>query len=161
MPTHYILAKPVAGLISSMPGSVLMLPTIKVTWVILPITTTMENGLWMGYNWVKPKNWYNQVRINMNLFHNRLVKPIDALKRSDLMFQNAGFNVNANAQTKKLWWVGFNFNVKADDNDFYEARSAGRVFRNKGSKGMNICLKVIRSKNFHGLQSFCRNRRSV
>jgi hypothetical protein len=108
----------------------------------------MENGLWMGYNWVKPKNWYNQLRLNMNLFHNRLVKPMDALKRSNLMFQNAGFNVNANAQTKKLWWLGFNFNVNADYNDFYEPRSAGRVFRNKGSKGMSVWFESNSVKKF-------------
>lgn len=24
----------------------------------------LENGLWMGYNWNKPKNWYNQMRLN-------------------------------------------------------------------------------------------------
>ncbi|MBC7535564.1 MAG: carbohydrate binding family 9 domain-containing protein [Ferruginibacter sp.] len=99
---------------------------------------SMDQGFWMGYNWNKPKNWYNQMRINGNFWYGRLVSPIDYLKRKSLMYQNLGGNINGNAQTKKLQRIGFSVNVNADNNDFYEPRSYGRVFRNKGSVGMSL-----------------------
>lgn len=98
---------------------------------------TMDQGVWVGYNWTKPKNWYNQMRLNFNFWYNRLVSPLDVLQRKSMMYQNAGGNVNGNAQTKKLWWIGGSINWGFDYNDFYEARLRGRVFRNKGSIGIN------------------------
>jgi len=98
----------------------------------------MEEGVWAGYSWTEPKRWYNQIRINTNLWYNRLVTPIDVLKRKELMYQNLGYNVNANAQAKKLWRAGFNFSINEKYNDFYEPRSFGRVFRNTGSKSLKI-----------------------
>lgn len=99
---------------------------------------TMDQGLWVGYNWTKPKFWYNQMRINANLWYSRLVSPIDVLRRNEMMYQNATANINANAQTKKLWWLGFDINFGANYNDFYEARDYGRVFKNKGSSSINV-----------------------
>ncbi|MEP7165257.1 MAG: DUF5916 domain-containing protein [Ferruginibacter sp.] len=99
---------------------------------------TMDQGLWMQYNWRKPKGWYNQMRINLNAWYGRLVSPIDNLRRKEMMYQNAGGNINGNAQTKKLQWVGFSLNVSAAYNDFYEPRSFGRVFHNKGSEGLYV-----------------------
>jgi hypothetical protein len=99
---------------------------------------TMDQGLWMQYNWRKPRSWYNQMRINFNAWYGRLVSPIDVLKRKEMMYQNTGLNINGNAQTKKLRWIGFSFNASADYNDFYEPRSYGRVFHNRGSVGMYV-----------------------
>jgi len=92
---------------------------------------TMDQGFWAGYNWMKPKGWYNQIRININGWYSRLVSPIDILRRKEMMFQNAGLNLNFNAQTKKLWWFGMNINGGPNSHDFYEPRSYGRVFQNK------------------------------
>ncbi len=100
---------------------------------------TMDQGVWAGYNWNKPRKWYNSLRINTNIWYSRLVTPIDALRRSSLMFQGAGINFNFNAQTKKLWQIGLNINGGPGGNDFYEPRTDlkyGRVFRNKGRIGM-------------------------
>jgi len=99
---------------------------------------TIDNGLWMGYKWVKPKKWFNNLRLNFNSFYSRLVTPIDLLKRKEMMYQNGGGNVNMNGQTKKLWFVGANVNWGYNYNDFYEARLPGRVFKNKGRIGMAI-----------------------
>ena len=96
---------------------------------------TMDQGLWMGYNWVKPKRIFTQLRLNFNTFYSRLVTPIDILKRKEKMYQSGGGNVNMNGQTKKLWWVGANINWGYSINDFYEARVTGRVFQNKGRIG--------------------------
>lgn len=99
---------------------------------------TMDQGFWAGYNWIKPKSWYNQIRININGWYSRLVSPIDVLRRKEMMYQNAGINLNFNAQTKKLWWFGVNVNGGPGANDFYEPRSYGRVFQNKGRINANL-----------------------
>lgn len=115
----------------------------------------MEEGLWIGYRWRKPKKWYNQMQLNYNLWYNRLVTPIDALKRKEMMYQNLGTNINGSAQTKKLWWFGFSFNVNANYNDFYEPRAPkeGRVFHNKGSVGLNLWYESNSAKKFSGTAS--------
>ncbi len=99
---------------------------------------TMDQGVWMGYNWTKPTKWYNRFRMNVNGWYSRLVTPLDAVKGRDRMFQGAGFNMNANGQLKNLWWVGMNINAGAKNNDFYEPRVTGRVFSNKGRIGTSM-----------------------
>ncbi len=99
---------------------------------------TMDQGFWAGYNWTKPKGWYNQLRVNTNFYYSRLVSPIDILRRKEMMYQNASINFNFNAQTKKLWWIGANINGGPNRNDFYEPRSYGRVFQDKGRINANI-----------------------
>jgi hypothetical protein len=99
---------------------------------------TMDQGVFMSYNWNKPRGWYNNLRINFNGFYSRLVSPLDAVKGKDKMYQNAGFNFRMNAQTKKLWFVGMNINGGPSYNDFYEPRVEGRVFSNKGRIGTFI-----------------------
>jgi Domain of unknown function (DUF5916) len=107
---------------------------------------TMDQGLWMGYNWVKPKRIFTQLRLNFNTFYSRLVTPIDLLKRKEMMYQSGGGNINMNGQTKKLWWVGANINWGYSINDFYEARVPGRVFQNKGRIGGGMWWNSNQSK---------------
>ena len=107
---------------------------------------TMDQGTWAQYNWRKPRGWYNNISINFNAWYSRLVSPIDNLRRKEMMYQNAGFNFNGNAQTKKLRALGFNFSVNGDYNDFYEPRSYGRVFHNRGSAGLNLWYESNSSK---------------
>ena len=109
---------------------------------------TMDQGAWFGYNWNKPKAWYNQIRVNTNFWYSRLVTPIDVYKGKENMFQGAGINFNFNAQTKKLWWVGINMNAGANYTDFYEARTTGRIFKNKGRIGMNAYFNSNEAKKF-------------
>lgn len=47
---------------------------------------------------------------------------------------------------QKLWWFGVNINGGPHGNDFYEPRSFGRVFQNKGRINTNLWWKVIRQK---------------
>lgn len=108
----------------------------------------LENGLWMGYNWNKPKNWYNQMRLNVNFWHNKLVTPIVNPKFDNPKFQNLGFNTNGNAQLKRLSWIGFNFSVNGNYNDFYEPRQHGRFFKNKGSVGLNVWYESNSAKKY-------------
>jgi len=99
---------------------------------------TMDQGAWFGYSWTKPRGWYNNLYVNANFYYSRLVTPIDLFRGKDMMYQSAGINFNANAQTKKLWQVGVNMHAGAAYNDFYEARDFGRVFQNKGNMGINL-----------------------
>ncbi len=99
---------------------------------------TMDQGVWAGYNWLKPKAWYNQLRINLNAWYSRLVSPIDILRRKEMMYQNSSININFNAQTKKLWGIGGNINMGPKRNDFYEPRYYGRVFQDKGRINVNL-----------------------
>lgn len=109
---------------------------------------TMDQGIWAGYRWIKPKGWYNSLNMNINGWYSRLVTPIDNLKRTEMMYQGAGGNVNLNAQTKKLWWIGANINAGARRNDFYEPREMGRVFKNKGRIGLNTWWNSNDAKKF-------------
>ncbi len=97
----------------------------------------MSQGVWAGYNWIKPKGWYNQMRINTNFWYSRLVTAIDPLKRKENMFQGFGLNFNFNAQTKKLWWVGVNMNGGPSGNDFYEPRTTGYFVNTARRVGIN------------------------
>lgn len=108
----------------------------------------MDQGGYIGYHWNKPKRWHNNLNLNFNVYYGRLVSAIDNLKRRELMYQNLGGNINANAQTKKLQFVGFSFYVNNKYNDFYEPRSYGRVFRNKGSIGVNFSYESNSSKKY-------------
>lgn len=99
---------------------------------------TMDQGIWAGYNWVKPRGWYNQLRISSNIWYSRLVTPIDNLRRSEMMYQNASMNINFNAQAKNLWWFGMNINGGPHRNDFYEPRKHGRVFQDKARVNANL-----------------------
>lgn len=111
---------------------------------------TMDQGVWAGYNWTKPIGWFNQIRINTNFWYSRLVTPIDILRRKEMMYQNAGINLNFNAQTKKLWWIGANINGGPNRNDFYEPRYYGRVFRDKGRININIWWESNYAKKISG-----------
>ncbi len=116
---------------------------------------TMDQGVWVGYNWIKPKGFYNQFRINFNGFYSRLVSPLDDLKGNDRMYQNARVNVNANMQSKKLWWAGLNMTVRAKSNDFYEPRVKGRVFENTGSVGVGAWFESNSAKKIsYGGQAY-------
>jgi hypothetical protein len=90
----------------------------------------------VGYRWTKPRNWYNQIRLNLNISNSRLVSPIDILRRKEKMDQNTTFNINGNVQTKNLWQAGGAINVVTDMNDYYEPRDTGRFFHNKGYENL-------------------------
>ena len=96
----------------------------------------MDQGVWMQYAWTKPKSWYNQLRVNFNGFYSRLVTPLDEYHGKDKMYQSGRLNINANAQSKKLWFAGMNVTWYAPRNDFYEPRLKGRVFSKTSEVGL-------------------------
>ena len=89
----------------------------------------INHYLWMGYKWTEPRSWYNRININFNQnigFLSKKIEPIDET------YQFARFNVNANVQSKKLWFLGVFSGYSFKQNDFYEPRTTGWFFK-KGS----------------------------
>jgi hypothetical protein len=100
---------------------------------------TMNNYLYLGYSWIKPKRYFSNLRLNFNFNYTRLVSPIDLLKRNQMMYQSTFGNINMNGQTKKrLWFLFAAVNWGFANNDFYEPRDYGRVFQNKGKIGIDF-----------------------
>jgi hypothetical protein len=91
-----------------------------------------DNGFYTGYNINKPKGWYNQIGINVNGSISHLISPIDPLKQNKHLFQNVFIATNLYGQAKNLWWFNANINQRFTENDYYEARSYGRVFKRAG-----------------------------
>lgn len=85
------------------------------------ITNFMEHNLWLGYNWRKPTNWFNQLRINLSSSYSRRLKPN--------VYQSANFNLSLNGQLKNLWWTGFFAGYEPSGNNFYEPQT--NQFENK------------------------------
>lgn len=84
----------------------------------------LDHSLWMGYKWIKPKGFYNRLNLNFNGYYSMRFKPMD--------YQNARVNVNFNGQLKNLWYFGIFNTLFPEQNDFYEPRVAGRVFKRPG-----------------------------
>lgn len=81
----------------------------------------VDHYMWMGYKQVKPKGIFNSLYMNFNGYLSARFKPWD--------YQMARINVNVNGQLKSLWYVGAFTNWLPEQNDFYEPRVAGRVFK--------------------------------
>lgn len=90
----------------------------------------ISRSLWSQYKWTKPKGIYNQLIINLNLFNSSLFSRIPGI---DTKYQSVNFNVNANMQSKKLFWVGFFAGANLRQNDFYEPRTSGWYFKRGAS----------------------------
>ncbi len=80
-----------------------------------------DNGFYIGYKWLKPASWYNNLYYNFNLTYSRHYNPS--------VNQFVDISSNINGQFKNLW----NFYVYAEavtnQNDFYEPRVEGRVYK--------------------------------
>ncbi len=81
---------------------------------------TLDHYSWFGYRWTKPKNWYNNIYLNLNGFYSRQLDPGS--------YRNANINANVNGQLKNLWYSGLMIGYEPEFNDFYESRT-GKVFR--------------------------------
>lgn len=81
---------------------------------------TLDHYGWVGYRWIKPTKWYNNIYLNFNVFYSRQLKPSK--------YRSANFNANVNGQLKNLWYVGALVGYEPKYNDFFEARKAGYIF---------------------------------
>ena len=100
-----------------------------------------DNGLWMGYKWLKPKQWYNRLNFNFNISYSTRLYPFD--------YQNWSINTNINGQLKNLWNAGFNIYVNPPNNDFYEPRQDGYVFKRPHQWGVGVWFNTNEAKKFY------------
>ncbi|MGQ0739655.1 MAG: DUF5916 domain-containing protein [Bacteroidota bacterium] len=84
-------------------------------------TNFLDHFAWVGYRWIKPTKWYNNIYLNFNTYYSRRLNPG--------AFQAANFNANVNGQLKNLWYAGLFTGYEPKGNNFYEPRVPGRVFR--------------------------------
>ncbi|MBK6992851.1 MAG: carbohydrate binding family 9 domain-containing protein [Chitinophagaceae bacterium] len=103
-------------------------------------TNFVDHFAWMGYSWIKPTNWYNNFRINANAYYSRRLNPGT--------YQNANFNINANGQLKNLWSVGSMIGYEPENNNFYEPRVAGKVFRGWSNYFTSIWFETNNAKKY-------------
>jgi len=90
----------------------------------------LDHSFWMGYRWVTPTSWYNNIRINFNAYYSRNFSPLyDTSHVKYPKYRAANINVNANGQLKNLWFVGALFGYEPHYNDFYEPRKPGWMFK--------------------------------
>jgi Domain of unknown function (DUF5916) len=109
---------------------------------------TFDNSFYAGYNWNKPKGWYNNLGGNINGYVSRLVTPLDPLRPKGHMFQEQFAAINFYGQTKKLWNFYTNLNNRIKGNDYYEARETGRVFKRAGQTNWYVNMNSNDTKKY-------------
>jgi hypothetical protein len=109
---------------------------------------TVDNSYYISYTWNKPKNWYNDLKMNINGNVSTLFKPIDPLKQKGHMFQSYFTAFNFFGTTKKLWSFYVNVNNNLESNDYYEPRQTGRVFKRGGRTGMFLNVSSNEAKKY-------------
>lgn len=100
----------------------------------------ITHGFWSSYKWVKPKNFYNNIFLNLNGNYSQLYKPRE--------YQYMRLNANINSQLKNLWQVGFNFDIRPKNNDFYEPRLPGWVVERPFSWMKGFFMSTNSSKRY-------------
>jgi len=105
----------------------------------------LKHDAWIDYKWTEPKNWYNQIFLNLNGDVNYLSKKIAP---ADEMYQNAEINFNINIQSKKLWWIGAHADYSFRENDFYEPRTPGWYFKRGANIGLGAFFESNNSKKY-------------
>jgi Domain of unknown function (DUF5916) len=109
---------------------------------------TFDNRYYFGYRWIKPKGFYNNMGMNFNGSVSRLFKPLDPLRQKGHMFQEFFTAVNFFGQTKKLWNFYSNINNRIQANDYYEARTEGRVFKRGGRSSLFVNINSNEAKKY-------------
>jgi hypothetical protein len=107
-----------------------------------------QNSFYVGYNVTKPKGWYNRLGGNINGYVTTLAAPIDPLRQKGHMFQEQFIAMNFFGQTKKLWFFYMNINNRIESNDYYEARTPGRVFKRGGRTSLFLNISSNDAKKY-------------
>lgn len=108
----------------------------------------IDHYFWSGYRWLKPKAWYNRIQVNLNGYYSRLYNKLPEQKDVSA-FQTFQTNINANVQLKNLWWAGAFIGYMPQGNDFYEARTPGRLFRSPQRNQYNVWVETNGAKKYY------------
>ncbi len=100
----------------------------------------LNHSLWVGYKWVKPGKWFNNLYLNLNNnFSHRF-------KGSEI--QSYNINTDLNGQLKNLAFAGVYISYLTTGNDFYESHLENRVFKTPSSIEMNIWYNGNEAKKY-------------
>jgi hypothetical protein len=109
---------------------------------------------YVGYRYTVPKAWYNRLQYNFNVNFSTLYSKIGD---NESKYQSGGIRANMNAQTKKLVWFGIIGNFNPEQNDFYEPRVNGRLYRRGKSVFFGSWLEGNSAKKYYvGAEFFVR-----
>lgn len=101
----------------------------------------ISNRLNLQYNLNKPGTWYNRIQNWLNLEY--------SMRYSPNSYQSSGINLGTWLQLKSF----FSFNLRTDlqfaGNDFFEPRTAGKVFKTGRSWGANLRFNSNRAKRYN------------
>jgi hypothetical protein len=106
----------------------------------------LNHSLYAGYHWIKPTNWYNNIRVNFNVFYTQLLQP--------LTYSGININTNVNGQLKNLWFVGASIGYEPHNNNFYEARVPGRIFKGWSDWFLNAWVQTNYAKKYSVTSQF-------
>lgn len=93
---------------------------------------------WYKFN--KPRSFYNSIRLSLGANYTELYKP--------RQYQELEAYLQINSQLKNLWDVGIRLGANPQGNDFYEARTKGRVFKSPGNKRGGFYVNSNRAKKY-------------
>lgn len=95
---------------------------------------------YIGYYITTPHKWYNRWSNNININYDKRYKPA--------AYQSFKYNYNGNLQLKNLWYIGAFTNGNLKGNDFYEARTANRVFKNPSLFSQGLFVQSNDAKKY-------------
>ena len=102
----------------------------------------LDHSLYMGYNKFTPGKWYLQYETWFEVDHSQRFKPKS--------YQSFNANVGGWMKFKNFWSANVNIGRMFSGNDFYEARTAGRVFNTFSSTGINGSFNSNDAKKYNG-----------
>ena len=100
----------------------------------------LNHTAYFGYRWVKPTKLYDNIYLNFNAFYSKRYHP--------LTYQNANINVNVNGQLHNLLQFSTDIGFEPSPNNFYEARTPGRVFRGWSDWFISGSLQTNNAKKY-------------
>ncbi|MEJ7780708.1 MAG: DUF5916 domain-containing protein [Daejeonella sp.] len=102
----------------------------------------LDHSLFMGYSKYTPGKWYLQYETWFEADHSQRFKP--------QAYQSFAANVGGWVKFKNFWSANMNIGRVFSGNDFYEARTTGRVFNAFSSTGINGSFNSNNAKKYNG-----------
>jgi len=102
----------------------------------------LDHSFFMAYNKYTPGKWYLQYETWFAADHSQRFKP--------QAYQSFDANIGGWVKFKNFWSANVNIEREFSGNDFYEARSAGRVFNTFSNTRINGSFNSNNAKKYNG-----------
>lgn len=100
----------------------------------------LDHEIDLRYNIYEPKKWFNRLEAWVEFSYSERFK-----KRE---YQSFGVFPGIWVQFKNFWTVNVNSDWRVEGNNFYEPRSAGKVFREPANHGINANFSTNHAKKY-------------